>query len=970
MMISTRYLFVVLFASFVLNQACVTHRKKGETSALGRFYHNTTAKYNGYFNANELMQECFLSMDQSYKDNYNKILPVFTYNATDQSDAQKPKLDKAIEKVSNVVTLHRVSHWSDDCYLLLCRAQYLKKDYETAESSYKFFLEEFDPLKNKFKSKKIKQKTAKAKKEEKEDLKKDRKKTAEKKAKERKKLQKERAKAKKNKGKSKTSTAKAPAVSNPKPAETKPVVVKEEEEKQQSKKITNEGSWLFPHYPVFWEGAIWAGKNLVERGKTYEAEQLYRRVENDPLAPEKLKAELHASYADLYLKTGKHDKAIPYLKSAIELTKSKKLRARYAYILGQLYQQSDRTETSSQYFAQCIKLKPSYDLVFHARMNLLLNDAKAGASTDEIAAAIEGLLKDSKNKDFQGELYYALAIMSLQQNRKPQAIEQFNLSLQSPNVSPAQKGDSYLKLAEIYFDGQDYLKAKQYYDSTLNVLAKNDERRVQISKTVSNLEDIAKHLEIIALQDSLLRIAAMSVKDRRALAIQMKNAKKAKALEAPAQKDLRSRFAEMESVSPDPFDRAAEKKADAKKAASSFFAYDQRATNRGRSEFEQIWGNIVLEDHWRRKNKQSFAVNEIKVEQAEENKDTLESDLAQFLSGVPDTPAEIEEARKKIAESRYQVGILYREKLENYTKSSASLTTLLKDQPNTERRSDALYYLYLNCLDQNDKACANSYMDQILYEFPGSHYAKILSDPEYVKGLLAKRDEVSLAYQKAYEQFESRQYTTAYESLQILKNKIRPPHPLLAKVALLSALCLGNSQGKDVYVNALREVVANFPATPEEVKAKEILRFLKGDQDAFIEVSQVELDKTNYKTEDDKMHFLMVVVFDPPEKAVDKAKISISDYNQNYHKTDNLKMTSLELDVDKNEPLILIRKFDNKKAAMKYYDGIQKKPKEFITGYDNWEVYAITQNNYREVLRIKNLSEYKTFFKKFYLNGN
>ncbi|MBK9720103.1 MAG: hypothetical protein IPO78_00610 [Saprospiraceae bacterium] len=103
MKITVRILFLVAVSSVFLFDACVTHRKKGQTSAFGRFYHNTTAKYNGYFNANEIMQESITALDQSYKDNFNKILPVFTYNASENTDAQKPKLDKAIEKVSNVV---------------------------------------------------------------------------------------------------------------------------------------------------------------------------------------------------------------------------------------------------------------------------------------------------------------------------------------------------------------------------------------------------------------------------------------------------------------------------------------------------------------------------------------------------------------------------------------------------------------------------------------------------------------------------------------------------------------------------------------------------------------------------------------------------------------------------------------------------------------------------------------------------
>lgn len=958
------YTFSCYFVLLCLLSGCVSHRKKGETSGVGRIYHNTTAKYNGYFNANEIMQETMLSLEQAYKFNYNKTLPVFTYSAIESVDAEKPKLDKAIEKVSTVVMLHRVSHWTDDCYLVLCKAQYLKKDYETAENSFRFFLDEFDPLKLSLKSKVHKEKTAKQKKKEAEELKKERKKESERKAKERKRLQKEKAEAKK-KGKSiKTQIKEADKVEPPKSE-----VVVAAPLKEQHAKPLNEGSWLFPHYTNYWEGSIWAGKNLIERGKHFEAEQLFRRVENEPTAPEKIKGELYASYADLYLKSGKEEKAIPNLKLAIQHTKSKKLKARYAYIIGQLYQKSGRVESSNQFFKQCLDFKPSYELAFHARMNILINEASQG-SPDQIAKNIESLLDDPKNRDYQGELYYALGVISIKQERKKQAIEQFNQSLQSVNVSNSQKADSYYQLAEIFITEQDYLKAKLYFDSTLSMLVKNDERRGPITKTVANLGEIASHLQNIALQDSLLRIAALSVKDKRSLAIQLKNAKKAKIAEPSTGRDIRSRFSELEAVSMNPFDREIEKKSDSKKAASSFFAYDQRSVNRGRSEFEQIWGQVILEDNWRRKNKNTFTVREIKIEQEEIDQDTLESDLAQYLAGIPETPAEIEEAKKKIANSMYMLGVLYREKLENYSKSNQSFKDLLAQYPNTEKKVDALYYLYMNCLELHDDGCANSYKDKITYEFSGSHYAKLLTDPEYVKSLLSKRDEISSDYNKAYQLYSSNRYSEAFEILQAIKNKIKAPHLLQARVALLSAFCLGNIQGKDVYINALKEVIANYPSSPEEIKAKEILRFLKGDQDAFVEISQAELDKTNFKEEDDKMHFVLIVMFDPPEKTVDKAKIAISDYNLNYHKTENLKMTSLELDTEINQPLILIRKFDNKQMAMKYYQGIQRKSKEFITEFDNWEVYVVTQNNYREILRIKTLSEYKAFFKKHYLDSN
>ena len=43
-------LFVLTFSS------CVTRKKKADLSILGKIYENTTARYNGYFNANEILE--------------------------------------------------------------------------------------------------------------------------------------------------------------------------------------------------------------------------------------------------------------------------------------------------------------------------------------------------------------------------------------------------------------------------------------------------------------------------------------------------------------------------------------------------------------------------------------------------------------------------------------------------------------------------------------------------------------------------------------------------------------------------------------------------------------------------------------------------------------------------------------------------------------------------------------------------
>ena len=60
--------------------------------------------------------------------------------------------------------------------------------------------------------------------------------------------------------------------------------------------------------------------------------------------------------------------------------------------------------------------------------------------------------------------------------------------------------------------------------------------------------------------------------------------------------------------------------------------------------------------------------------------------------------------------------------------------------------------------------------------------------------------------------------------------KFPKPHKLQAKFALLDAMTQGHIDGKEAYIKLLREVVAKFPRTEEEKRAKEILRLLGEDK--------------------------------------------------------------------------------------------------------------------------------------------
>ena len=67
-----------VFIVITLSQ-CST-KKDGLTK---RVFHNTTARYNGFFNAKEAKKEALLSLEESQEDDYDSLLTIFFYPTKD-----------------------------------------------------------------------------------------------------------------------------------------------------------------------------------------------------------------------------------------------------------------------------------------------------------------------------------------------------------------------------------------------------------------------------------------------------------------------------------------------------------------------------------------------------------------------------------------------------------------------------------------------------------------------------------------------------------------------------------------------------------------------------------------------------------------------------------------------------------------------------------------------------------------------
>ena len=1022
---------MMLAAVAILAAACVTQKSRSDISPVKKFYHDLNSEFNGYFNAGELYDAAIVSLEEQHSDNYNKLLPIYAYSAADNPQAVAPDMDEAIKKVTVIRALHEPSHWIDDCYLMAGKAQFLKQDYESAEETLRFLVDEFSPDAKLKKSRSKKKRTSGSKpvttaqkkavereREQEQKVKEDeRKEKAQTREQERKQKEKDRKAAKKQKekeykqrkkerAKELKARKKARARGESVPSRRKTEVVddgaeeeteektdrnsdearqaardakkeaadaekraeeeakqKEEQAKRAAEIAKEEKDRPFKHRSAHQEGQLWLARTLIERDKFDQANYLIEGLERNENLYNDVAKELEVVKAHYFIQQKEYDAAITPLENAKEAASKRTEKARFAYILAQIYQQKNQPATAMNYFKEVVKLKPEYEMEFSARMSMTLSEYHNGTASSESAIkSLEKMLKDEKNIDYKDRIYFAMSEIYLKDGQEEKGIEYLKKALKEGGGNQSQKAEALVKLAYLFYNEEDYVKAVEYFGEALTLLPKTDERYSEIERLNKTIADVAANIKMVELQDSLLNISRMSNDEKRDIAYQIRQQQlKEQAERAKQTNNRNSKYGGRTSQVAIPGGTATGG------VKSNFFAYDDRAVKRGKRSFERAWGTgRILEDNWRRSNRQSNSGLAENEEDESASNRLSDEEVATILRGVPQSQKQIEGAENTLADAMFELGSLYRERLQNYKKSIETFEDLLERFPDYSNKAEALYYLYLSNNDLNNTSKAKQYRDQLIREFPDSVYGQLLTDPNYLAKLNAEEMKLTNFYNSIYSDFIEDNYQSAFDSLQVVDKRFGTNNPLQPRFALLDAMTRGKLEGKEAYVKSLKDVVAKYPNTDEQRRAREILRLL-GTNVNTIPGGEATTGEV-YKYEPDKLHYLIIAL--NASAVLNDVKISVSDYNRKYHSQDKLRISNIYLDSPDGDgqrtPLVVVRRFKTADDVMKYYDGVMRNKKDFIDS-DIYELYPITQTNYREVLRNKNLSDYKPFFEANYL---
>lgn len=130
----SKYYIAGFVALLLLIHACAPERK----GIVADVYHNTTARYNAYFYAQQRMDEIQKSVQESQENNFNRILAILPKTDTALISSLNEQIEDCMKKASVAVERHPNSHWADDSYILIGQCRLYNQNYEDAIKTFKF----------------------------------------------------------------------------------------------------------------------------------------------------------------------------------------------------------------------------------------------------------------------------------------------------------------------------------------------------------------------------------------------------------------------------------------------------------------------------------------------------------------------------------------------------------------------------------------------------------------------------------------------------------------------------------------------------------------------------------------------------------------------------------------------------------------------------------------------------------------
>ncbi|CAM2803484.1 lipopolysaccharide assembly protein LapB [Chryseobacterium flavum] len=533
-------------------------------------------------------------------------------------------------------------------------------------------------------------------------------------------------------------------------------------------------------------------------------------------------------YSESLLDAGKKEEAARELDIAYDLNTNRKLKSRIAYLRGQVLENLGQNEKARESYASAYKY--ANDFEFEVKSQIAIAKTFNGKGDYNGAKNyLEGISKKGTYGSRKNEFYYALGLMANKAGKKDEAQQFFRKSLFEKVSDPQIRGLAYYEIGKSYLEKNDYIGAGSYYDSALAVMT-YEPSKILLQDQSEYIKKISRNYYLIKKNDSILSLAKMS--DAQRTDFFSKYIAKLKIKEEKEEQERRRAernkgFDTGDYNANSIFANNTNAFEDFGVTTKGFYFSNNGTVSKGTSSFKQIWGERALADNWRFSKKMT-SIEDMKNEAlgVTSAPNPRRFEPAYYIEQIPTDQGKLAQLKKDRDTASLGLGVMYQNYFTNTPLATKTLYDLIDVKPEEKVMLQALYEIFAMNYEKNPQASERA-KQILLTDYPYTSYAEFARNPKN-NSFVKSTEDVENEYKKAYALFESEKFS---ESKDIIDQAIQkyPKDALVPKLYLLNAFNAGKSSGKEVMILQLEQIALNYSKTPEGVRAKEMLNYLKSD---------------------------------------------------------------------------------------------------------------------------------------------
>ena len=550
------------------------------------------------------------------------------------------------------------------------------------------------------------------------------------------------------------------------------------------------------------EGKIWREKtNIRLRNEELVIENL-RPLARSIFPSNKFYSLANATLAESFLNLKQLDSASFYIKRAALEAPQRKNKARYLFITGQLFESLGKRDSAEWAFKEIIALKRKAPKKFllQAKIKKTLLDT-LNTSTDRVSF-LQKILKNYENQTFEHFVNRAIGNLYLKEKEDSLALVYFDRSIDSPYLDPYTQIENNKDLADYHFKEGNYLVSGNYLDKLLPLFDETSLAFKKIKRKRENLSGVIFYEQNIKQTDSIIYLMKLSKKEQLIYFENLINSKQEKEALKLKEEVNEKRFQLLN------------------RSKTSFYFYNPSLVSKGRQAYLANWGNRPNTDNWRNA---SSILNSIVIESKSNQPISIKAIIQEkpenFVASLPQTQKEKDSLILTNQKAYLQIGLIYKEKFNDFPLATERLKKVLSLNPPKEIRVQALYHLFR--MEEKKKTdVAENYKIDLIKNYPETPFARILSDQKNYNSTGIVTPEK--LYENALKLYKEQKFIETLEEIELL-TVMASGKQLEPKISLLKANSLGRLNGIETWKESLMEVATTFSAFEEGIYAKGLI---------------------------------------------------------------------------------------------------------------------------------------------------